>query len=91
MRGIIWSQAATDQLDAIARYIARENPYAAARVRQRLVAATLRLADAPDVGRTAGRLYRELTVVPPYVIRYRVEPERVLIVRVRHGARGPRR
>lgn len=91
MRRIDWSQAATDQLDAIARYIRQENPHAAARVRERLVAATLRLADAPEIGRTAGRTYRELTLVPPYIIRYRVEPERVLIVRVRHGARRSRR
>ena len=39
---------------------------------------------APDV--TAGGL-REITTVWPYVLRYRVEQDRVIILRVRHGAR----
>ncbi len=29
-----------------------------------------------------------MTVIWPYVIRYRVEDERVIIVRIRHGARN---
>ena len=28
-----------------------------------------------------------MTIVPPYVMRYRVDGERVIILRVRHGAR----
>lgn len=30
---------------------------------------------------------RETTIAYPYIIRYRVERERVVILRVRHGAR----
>jgi plasmid stabilization system protein ParE len=30
-----------------------------------------------------------MTIVPPFVLRYRVEQERVLILRIRHGAREP--
>ena len=32
---------------------------------------------------------RELATIPPYLIRYRVLDDRVLILRVRHGARRP--
>ena len=31
---------------------------------------------------------REMTTVWPYILRYRVEAERVIILRVRHGAQG---
>jgi plasmid stabilization system protein ParE len=37
-------------------------------------------------GRDAGGGRREMTIVWPYVLRYRVEAERVVILRVRHGA-----
>ena len=38
-----------------------------------------------QVKRLAGNGFRELTTVPPYVIRYRVEREVVYISRIRHG------
>jgi toxin ParE1/3/4 len=37
-----------------------------------------------------GTQLRETTLARPYIIRCRVEPERVLILRVRHGAWRPR-
>jgi len=47
------------------------------------------LAVFPYRGRpVAGTMMREL-IVRPYIIRYVVEGARVLIVRVRHGARRP--
>jgi hypothetical protein len=50
------------------------------------------LANFPYRGRAVpGSQLRETTLAPPYIIRYRVEPNRVLILRVRHGARRPRR
>ena len=88
VRRVDWSLTATDTLEAIKAYIARDNPLAAERVGRRVIAATLMLADAPEIGRAAGP-YRELTTVRPYIIRYRVETERVVIIRVRHGVRRP--
>ena len=37
-----------------------------------------------------GMQLRETTLARPYIIRYRVEHDRVLILRVRHGARRSR-
>jgi toxin ParE1/3/4 len=54
---------------------------------ERLTALANSLADFPERGRDAGKGRRELTVLPPYILRYRVEAERVIILRVRHGAR----
>jgi len=43
----------------------------------------------PNRGRPVlGTTMREL-IVRPYIIRYKVDGDRVLIVRVRHGARRP--
>ena len=41
----------------------------------------------PERGRDAGEGRREMTIVWPYVLRYRVEGSIVYILRVRHGAR----
>ena len=47
------------------------------------------LTDQPTRGRQARGRLRELTIVSPYIIRYRVDAEEVVILRVRHGARRP--
>ncbi len=43
----------------------------------------------PERGRLSGGGYRELTIVAPYIVRYRVTGREVIIVRIRHGARRP--
>jgi len=45
----------------------------------------------PERGRVVGHRRRELSTVWPYIIRYRIESERVVILRVRHGRRKPLR
>jgi toxin ParE1/3/4 len=45
------------------------------------------LAEFSDRGREAGEGRTEMTVVWPYVLRYRVEAETVIVLRIRHGAR----
>jgi plasmid stabilization system protein ParE len=76
-------------LDAEARYIARDNREAAARVVTAIADAIGRLAKYPAMGR-AGRVTgtREL-VVPstPYIVPYRVRGDAVEILRVFHAAR----
>lgn len=84
---IVWTAEAADNLDAIVAYIELFNPPAARRMGERLIALANSLVDFPERGRDAGKGRRELTVVPPYVLRYRVEAERVVILRIRHGAR----
>jgi toxin ParE1/3/4 len=43
----------------------------------------------PDRGRRASRRLRELTLIYPYIIRYRVRGGEVEIVRIKHGAQRP--
>jgi toxin ParE1/3/4 len=48
------------------------------------------LASFPDRGRQVpGTQLREITIARPYIIRYRADRDRVIILRVRHGARRP--
>ncbi len=85
---IVWTAEAVDNLDAIVAYIELFHPPASKRIAERLLALADSLADFPHRGRDVGDGRRELTVVPPYILRYRVEAGRVVILRVRHGARG---
>ena len=87
LRRIVWTAEAVDNLDAIADYIEAFHPPAAARMAARLIALADSLAEFPDRGRDAGNGRREMTIVAPYVLRYRVEEERVIILRIRHSAR----
>lgn len=82
---MIFSPAAIADLVRIRAYIAQFNPIAARRMAERLIAAGDSLARFPNRGRPAGR-YRELVVVRPYVLVYRVTDDLVEILRVWHGA-----
>ncbi len=85
-----WTEAALSDVRRIRAYVAQERPLAAARLASRLIAAGQTLATMPDRGRRLGRDRREITVMSPYLIRYRVGPSGdVLILEVRHGARAP--
>jgi plasmid stabilization system protein ParE len=53
---------------------------------ERLIAVADSLAEFSERGRDVGGGRREITSVWPYVIRYRVEDDTVLILRIRHGA-----
>jgi plasmid stabilization system protein ParE len=74
-------------LEAVREYIEQFNPLAAERVAQRLFAAGESLANFPERGRSIGRR-RELVVVRPYIIRYRVTASRVDILAIRHAAQA---
>lgn len=87
MREIVWTEEAVAHLEAIVTYVAAFNPPAAKRLGQRLIAVADRLAEFSERGRDAGNGLREMTTVWPYILRYRVETDRVVILRVRHGAR----
>ena len=89
MRRLIWSTDAIDDLRAIRAYIAETNRPAASRVGTALVKAANGLVAFPDRGRPVRSGIRELTTVPPYVIRYVVLPDEVRIVFIRHAARRP--
>ncbi len=56
---------------------------------QRLKRAGDSLSEMPERGRLAHRGLRELAVVYPYLIRYRVRDQHVEIARIKHGAQRP--
>jgi toxin ParE1/3/4 len=87
LRAILWTEEAVSNLQAIETYISAFNPAAAHRLAMRIIDAADSLADFPNRGRKAGADRREIVSVWPYIIRYRVEADAVLILRVRHGAR----
>jgi plasmid stabilization system protein ParE len=68
-------------------YISAFNPLAAARLGERLIEVADSLAEYSERGRDAGDGRREMTTVWPYILRYRVEGDAVIILRIRHGAR----
>lgn len=86
---LVWLDDARDDLIAIRRHIAKDNPTAARRVGSRIQAAARRLIAMPDSGRP-GRWSgtRELVIAgTPYIAPYRVRGDVVDILRVLHGAR----
>jgi plasmid stabilization system protein ParE len=87
MADVQWSDAALTELIEIRAYIALFNPAAAERMLTRLIALGESLAMFPNRGRPAAYGTREMTTVPPYILNYEVVGHRVMILRVRHGAR----
>ncbi len=90
MRQVVWTRSALRDLQGIRAYIGQFNPTAAQQTATRLQAAGNNLAEMADRGRSTGR-YREITVLRPYVLRYRLAGNQVVILRVRHGKRRPLR
>ena len=73
-------------LDHIRAYIAQFDSGAAARIHAGLLKAGNSLRDFPNRGRPVAQGRRELPTVPPYVIRYVVRGDLVVIQSVKHGA-----
>lgn len=83
-----WLARALRDLEAIADYIAMDNPAAALRMVDRVEECTARLEDHPQQGRP-GRVdgTRELVVSStPYLVVYRLGSRTVDVLRVLHGA-----
>jgi len=85
MAEVIWTEPALQELDALAEYIAMDNPAAASHLVQDVFDKIERLADFPQSGRIPPELpnsvYREV-VVPPCRIFYRGDEKRVLVLYV---------
>lgn len=91
-RFVSWTEQAAADLAAIADYIARSSPQAAARVARKVVDAADSLSELAERGRhvpepeLASLGLREL-LPAAYRLIYRVETETVSIITVVHGAR----
>ena len=91
MTPVVWTFSALADLEGIRRYIGHFNPYAARDIADRIIEAGNSLATFPYRGRQVpGRQLRESAIARPYITRYRVDADRVVILRVQHGARRPR-
>jgi addiction module RelE/StbE family toxin len=85
MAEIVWSEPALADLEAIAEYIALENPTAASDLVQRIVAHVSQLAEHPESGTRVPELarsrYRQL-VEPPCRVFYRYDGQQVFVLHV---------
>jgi toxin ParE1/3/4 len=86
---IVWASPAIADLAEVRAYIGLRHRSAARRIGARILAAVARLQRFPNAGRP-GRVAgtRELVVTgTPYLVPYRVNADRIEILRVLHGAR----
>ena len=85
-----WSPEATEDLEAIAEYIARDSQHYARAVVTAMLSASRNASEFPLIGRIVpeigGEKIRERFVYS-YRLIYRLEPKRILIVAVIHGKR----
>ena len=85
MAEVIWTEPALQELDAIAEYIALDNPVAASRLVQEVLDKTERLEGFPQSGRIPpefpNSVYREV-VAPPCRIFYREDEHRIFVLYV---------
>lgn len=85
MADIVWTEPALTELNAIAEYIAVDNPASAGKLVEEVFTIAERLVTFPTSGRMPPELpasvYREL-VAPPCRIFYREDGDHVLIIHV---------
>lgn len=82
-----WTDVALIEFQAAVDFIDTHNPTAADRLSQRLVDAALSLSTFPRRGREVQPGIHQLSIIYPYLIRYRISGGTVEILSVRHGAR----
>lgn len=84
---LIFSRAAVNDLARLRDFIARHSPDAARRIAQRMQGAIQRLASTPQIGRPVADIPGEIRelVFGKYVIRYKVTPTSLYVLRIWHG------
>ena len=84
---IVWAPRAIGHLAHLRSHIAKDNPNAASRIADTLLAAVERLAELPNLGRP-GRIAGTRELIVPgtrHVIPYRVRGDRLEVIAVFHG------
>jgi plasmid stabilization system protein ParE len=89
MMALRWAPGAVADLVRLRSFLGDKNPAAAARAAQRLREAAALLRSQPELGHAVdGEVFRDL-LAPfgggAYVLRYRIDDDAVVIVRVWHG------
>lgn len=90
MAPVVWLEAALDDLDAIADYISQDSPAFASVVVQKALSAARDLCGSARVGRRVPEWDDDTLrqrLVYSYRLIYRIEPEKVVVLAVIHGAR----
>ena len=90
MAEIVWSEPALSDLDAIADYIALEDPVAASELVKRVFGHVEQLADHPESGsrpQELGRSRYRQVVEPPCRVFYRYDGHKVFILYVMRAER----
>lgn len=85
-----WSPEASEDLEAIAEYIARDSKYYSRAVVSEMLSVARSIGGFPLIGRTVPEIGDEEIrerLVYSYRLIYRVEPTSILIVAVIHGRR----
>jgi plasmid stabilization system protein ParE len=87
---VVWTLTATRAVEHAYEYLNDFNPRPARHLAESLFAAGDGLVEFPLRGRKVPKTeLRELVTAHPYIIRYRIDGEVVVILRVRHGSRRP--
>lgn len=87
---VVWTEPALDGIARAYDYIFDFNPSAAAHVAETLRREGDSLVHFPHRGRMVPKTnMRELVSAYPYIIRYRIDGDTVIILRVRHTSRRP--
>ena len=90
MKRVVWTLEAARAVQRAYEYLYEFNPGAAKHLFATLLAAGNGLEHFPYRGRSvANTAFRELVTAYPYSIRYRIDGDNVVILRVRHSARRP--
>ena len=93
-RKVVWSYEATDDLDVLAEYIAKDSAFYAAAFTQQILDTSHSLNEFSDRGRIVPELgdpnVREL-LIRGYRLVYRIEKSRVVTLALVHGARDLKR
>ena len=88
---VSWSPEAIEDLEAIAKYIARDSEYYANSVVSEVLSTSRSLAEFPLIGRTVPEINDKNTrerFIYSYRLIYRIEPNsKILIVAIIHGRR----
>jgi toxin ParE1/3/4 len=88
----VWTRTALRGISRAYDYIFDFNPHGAALLASALVAAADSLAAFPHRGRLLRDTpLRELVVIAPYIIRYHLDGEEAVILRIRHTRKQPQK
>jgi addiction module RelE/StbE family toxin len=87
---VVWTASAVRSVWRAYDYLYQFNPRAAMQLAESLFTAGDALTNFPHRGRLVPRTeMRELVTSHPYIIRYRIDGDAVVILRVRHTSRRP--